>query len=139
MFCITGWIESESSHPFGTPADNWTWTWFGVHICRQDIRLIIFWNIETIVKISCRKQTGISVCLTLGVTILDSTTEIKIVLYYQCTVVVPVWSDKASVYLHITLVLLTALYMHLIYPAVESEDTYGWIYTFKQEESPRRV
>ena len=24
VFCIAGWIESESSHPFSTPTDNWT-------------------------------------------------------------------------------------------------------------------
>ena len=35
-------------------------------------------------------------CLNLGVNILDSTTEIKMVLYYQCTVGAPMWSAKAS-------------------------------------------
>ena len=65
---------------------------------------------------SCRKQTGISMCLTLGVTILSSTTEIRLVLYSQCYVGAPVWSAKASMYLRITLVFLTALYIHIIYP-----------------------
>ena len=74
---------------------------------------------------SCRKQTGISMCLTLGVTILDSTTDIKLVLYSQCNVVVPMWSDKASIYLRITLFFLTALYMHLISPSVESDAIAG--------------
>ena len=59
-------------------------------------------------------------CLTLCVTILASTTEIKLVLYSQCTVVAPVWSAKASIYLQINLVFLTALYIHIIYPSVES-------------------
>ena len=53
-------------------------------------------------------------CLTLGVTLLASTTEIKLVLSSQCTVCAPVRSAKASMYLRITLVLFTALYMHLI-------------------------
>ena len=61
-------------------------------------------------------------CLTIEVNILASTTEIKLVLYSQCTVGEPVWIDKASMYLRITLVLFTALYMHLIYPSVESDD-----------------
>ena len=45
-----------------------------------------------------------SIISTLGVTILSPTTEIKFVLYYQCTVGEPVWNDKASMYLHIALV-----------------------------------
>ena len=48
---------------------------------------------------SCRKQTGISICLNLGVTILVSTTEIQLVLSSQCTVGAPVYSAKASMYL----------------------------------------
>ena len=52
--------------------------------------------------------------LTLSVTILASTTEIKIVFYYQCTVGATVWSAKASIYLQITLVLLTVLHIHII-------------------------
>ena len=54
-------------------------------------------------------------CLTLGVTILYSTTEIKLVLSYQGTVGAPEWSARASIYLRITSVLLTAFYLHLIY------------------------
>ena len=33
-------------------------------------------------------------CLTLGVTILDPTTETQLVLYSQCTVAAPVWSAR---------------------------------------------
>ena len=43
---------------------------------------------------SCRKQTGISIFLTLGVTLLASPTEIQLVLSYQCTVGAPVYSAK---------------------------------------------
>ena len=50
--------------------------------------------------------------LTLGVTLLDSTIEIQLVLSLQCTVGAPVFSAKASIYLRITLVFLTALYMY---------------------------
>ena len=42
-------------------------------------------------------------CLTLVVNLLDSTTEIKKLLSYQCTASEPVCSDKASMYLRITL------------------------------------
>ena len=62
-----------------------------------------------------------SICLTLGVTLLASTKEIQLVLSYQCTVGAPVWSARDYMYLQIILVLLTALYMHIIYPSVESE------------------
>ena len=64
-------------------------------------------------------------CLTLGVTLLASITEIHIVLSYQCTVKAPVWSDQAIMYIQITLFFLTALYMHIIYPSVESDDISG--------------
>ena len=56
-----------------------------------------------------------SMCLTLGVPLLDSTTETKIVLSYQFTAGELVWSARSSMYLQITLVFLTALYMNLIY------------------------
>ena len=59
-------------------------------------------------------------CLTLGVTILVSTTEIQLVLSSQCTVGVPVWRAKAHMYLRTTLVFLADLYVHLISPSVES-------------------
>ena len=59
-----------------------------------------------------------SICLTLGVTILSSTTEIKPVLSYQYTVGDPVWSAKASMYLWIALFFLADLYMHIIYLSV---------------------
>ena len=39
--------------------------------------------------------------LTLGVTILSSTTEIQIGLYSHCNVGAPVWSAKDCMYLHI--------------------------------------
>ena len=60
-------------------------------------------------------------CLTLGVTILASTIGIQLVLSSQFTVGVPVWSAKYSMYLRITLVLFTDLYMHIISPSVEAD------------------
>ena len=64
-------------------------------------------------------------CLTQVGTLLASTTEIQLVLSSQCTVGAPVLSSKASMYLQITLVFLTALYMRLIYPSVESDYIAG--------------
>ena len=64
-------------------------------------------------------------CLTLGVTLLDPTTEIQLVLSSQCNVGSPLWSAKASIYLRITLVFLTDLYMHLISPSVDSDAIAG--------------
>ena len=61
-----------------------------------------------------------SIFLILGVTILATKTEIQLVLSSQFTIGAPVWSAKASMYLRIALVLLTALYKHLISPSVES-------------------
>ena len=61
-------------------------------------------------------------CLTLGVTLLASTTENKRVLSSQCTVAAPVWHSKPYMYLWIVLAFLTSLYIHLISPSVESED-----------------
>ena len=58
-------------------------------------------------------------CLTLGVTLLASTIEIQLVLSSQCTVGAHVWSTKASMYLRITLVFLTDLYMYQISPSVD--------------------
>ena len=66
-----------------------------------------------------------STCLTLVVTLLYQTTEIKLVFYSQCTVGATVWSARASMYLCITLVLLTDFYTHLIYQSVESEVIAG--------------
>ena len=74
---------------------------------------------------SCRKWIGISMCLTLGVTLLYSTTEIKLVFYSQFNVGASVWSYRASMYLQNTLFLFTALYMYLIYPSVDSEAIAG--------------
>ena len=78
-------------------------------------------------------------CLTLGITILASTKEIKLVLSSQCTVGAPAWSARASMYLRTTLVFLTALYIHLIYPPVESKAIAGLICTFQKTETPIRV
>ena len=64
-------------------------------------------------------------CLTIVVTILASTTEIKLVLSYQCTFVAPVWIAKAYMYLRVNLFFLAALYMHLISPPMESDAIYG--------------
>ena len=64
-------------------------------------------------------------CLTLGVIFLASTTEIQLVLSSQFNVGSPLWIDKASMYLRVTLVFLTDLYMHLISPSVESEAIDG--------------
>ena len=64
-------------------------------------------------------------CLTLGVTILASTAEIQLWLSSQCTVGAPVWIAKASMYLRIALVFFTDLYMHIIYPSVESDYISG--------------
>ena len=64
-------------------------------------------------------------CLTKGVTILASTTEIQRLLFSQCIVGATVWSDKASMYIQINLVLLTTLYMYLIATSVESEAIAG--------------
>ena len=77
--------------------------------------------------------------LTLGVTILAPKTEIQLVLYSQCTVSAPVWGAKASMYLRMTLVLFTDLYMHLISTSVYSDDISGWICTFQQTSTPIRV
>ena len=66
-----------------------------------------------------------STCLTLGVTILASTTEIKAAFSSQCTVGEPVWSAKDSMYLLMALFLLTDLHMHIIYPSAESEAMDG--------------
>ena len=78
-------------------------------------------------------------CVTLVVTILASTTEIKLVLSSQCTVCAPVRSAKASMYLRITLVFLTYFYMHLISPSVESDAITGRICTFQQTATPIKV
>ena len=68
-----------------------------------------------------------SICLTQGVTLLASTTEIKLVLSYQFNVGAPVWRDKASIYLLIALFFLIDLQMYLIYSQVESGATSGCI------------
>ena len=78
-------------------------------------------------------------CLTIGVNQLDSTTEIQLVLYFQCTFGAPVCSAKTFMYFQIALVLLIALCMYLIYPSVKSESTAVLICTFQRTEMPRRV
>ena len=72
-----------------------------------------------------KNHTGISMCLNLEVTLLASTTHKQFFLSYQCTVGAPVWSDRDSMYLQITLVFLKDLYMHLTYPSVELEAISG--------------
>ena len=66
-----------------------------------------------------------SMCLTIGVTILDSTTEIQRMLSFQCNVGTPVWIAKDSMYLRITLVVLKDVYMHLFSPSLESDAIDG--------------
>ena len=87
-------------------------------------------------NLSCRKQTGIPMCLTLGVNISASTKETKLVLYSQCTVGVPIWSFKAYMYLWIVFVIFTYLYMHIISPSVESDSIAGRICTFHHTSTP---
>ena len=70
-------------------------------------------------------------CLTLVVTILASTTYIQLLLSYQCNVGAPVLSTKASMYLSKNFVFLTALYMHLLSPSVDSDYIAGRICTFR--------
>ena len=53
-------------------------------------------------------------CLNIVLATLASTTEMKLLLYSEYSVRVPVWSAKASMYIRITFVLFKALYMHLI-------------------------
>ena len=65
---------------------------------------------------SFRKQPGMPMRLTLGVSILYSKSEIQLVLSSQCNVGAPVWSNKAYMYIRITLFFLTSLYMNIIYP-----------------------
>ena len=78
-------------------------------------------------------------CLTLGLTILASTTEIQRVLYSQYTVGSIVLSAKVSMYRRIALVLCTYLYLHLISSPVDSEVTPGWICNLQKTETPRIV
>ena len=54
-------------------------------------------------------------CLTLGVTILYSTTYIQLVLSSQCSGGAPFWSAKDSIYLLVALVLFIALYMYIFF------------------------
>ena len=71
-----------------------------------------------------------SMCLPLGVTILYSTTEIKLVLDSQFSVGAPVYSPKASVYLQITLVFLRymkSIAPHTGAPTVHCEDNTSYI------------
>ena len=77
--------------------------------------------------------------LTLGVTILASTTEIQLVLYSHCTASTSVFSAKAYMYLRITLVFLAVLYMYLIYSSVESEAFYVDLQFIQQTVTTIRV
>ena len=76
---------------------------------------------------SCRKQTGILTCLTIGVNILASTTEIQLVLSSQYNVGATVWRDKDYMYLRINFVFFTDLYMNIISSSVKSDDISGLI------------
>ena len=78
-------------------------------------------------------------CLNPGVTISDSTKEIQLLLPSQYTVGALMWSAKDFMYLRRSLVLLTDLYMYLIYPPLVSEAIAGRICTFNQTATPRRV
>ena len=60
-------------------------------------------------------------CLTLGVNLLFSTTKIQLVLYFKCTVNVPVWGVKASMPVLVALFFLKSLYIYLIFIEVESQ------------------
>ena len=82
--------------------------------------LLYFGTKRPLSKFSGRNQTGMSICLTIVVTILSSTTEVQLVLSSQFTAGSPVWNDKYYMNLRIALVFLTALYSHLISPSVES-------------------
>ena len=123
MFYITGLVESEPSHIFGTPTCYCTLTWFGANILWHNTRILIIWEGGS----NCyfRKETVMTIGLTQGVTFLVSTTEIQLLLSSQCTFGATVCIDKASVYLWIALVSLTALYKYLISSSVESEATSG--------------
>ena len=63
--------------------------------------------------------------LTLRVTLLTSITEIQLMLSSYYTLGSPVWGDKASMYIWITLFFLTALYIHIISSSVESDAIDG--------------
>ena len=63
--------------------------------------------------------------LTLRLTLIVSRTKMQLVFYSRCNIGAPVWSAKDSIYLGMALVFLKALYMHIISPSVDSEDTAG--------------
>ena len=54
-------------------------------------------------------------CLTLGVTLLDLTIEIQLLLSYQFTVGAPVWIHNDSMYFQKALFFLRFLYIYLIF------------------------
>ena len=104
--------------------------------------IIDFWYFGRNIPLSngsCRNQTGTPTCLMIGVTILASTKEMQIVLPSQCTVVETLWRARASMYLQITLVFFTSLYMNIISSSVESEAIARWICNFCQKATPRIV
>ena len=96
-----------------------------VHISYGMTLDLSYFGIKRPLKNSRRNQTVISMCLTLGETILYPTTEIQLVLSSQCNGGTLVLSYRDSMYLRTTLVFLTALYKHPIYPSVESEAMNG--------------
>ena len=58
-------------------------------------------------------------CLTIQLILFASTTEIQLLLSSQFTVGAPVCIAKYSMYLRITSIFFTVLYMYLISPSVE--------------------
>ena len=122
MLCITGWIESESSHPFITPTNNWTCTWFGAHIFWHDTRLLMIWNKETIINFFLYKIDSNANLFNYSsdyFILNNRDTNCVVLPMYYSTSVAPVCIYRSSVYLCISLFLLAALYMHLISPSVE--------------------
>ena len=70
---------------------------------------------------SCRIKPGNMMSLYLGITLLDSTTEIHLVLSSQCIVGAPVARSRDSVQLRPDLVLFKALHKHRISLSLELE------------------
>ena len=102
VFCFTIWIKSESNHPFSTPTDYWTCTWFVAHICWHDSGIIILWKKETIFKFLQQKIDRNTNGFNSRSNYFSLKNKIKPVLSSQYTVGAPVCSAKASMYLQIT-------------------------------------
>ena len=68
-----------------------------VHISAGMTLYFLYFGIKRSLSIfSCRKQTVMPMCLTLGVIILALTTEIQLMVYSLCTVGAQVWSANYS-------------------------------------------